>query len=116
MTRAAPSRVPALGAVGPPGLRHAGRIEVQAGDPPGRADSVEQQVQDPFRPAAKVDRAAARGDPDPVQQRLAVLPQLGGLVPQPVLLGRAVPSAYTVLGPPPGSMRLGHVWRWTVRS
>jgi hypothetical protein len=75
-----------------PGLRHAGRMEVHAGDPARRADPVCQQIQDSLRAAAKIDHAAALGDPYPVQQHLAVIAQLIGLAPQPVPLGGAVPQ------------------------
>jgi hypothetical protein len=75
-----------------PGLVHAGRMEVQAGDPARRADPVRQQVQDSLRAAAKIDHAAALGDPCPVQQHLAVIAQLIGLAPEPAQLGGAVPQ------------------------
>jgi hypothetical protein len=66
------------------GQGHIGRIEVQADDPAFRAYPIGQQIQDSAGPAAQVDRPPPLGDPNPVQQQLAVVPQLGGLTPKPV--------------------------------
>jgi hypothetical protein len=66
------------------GQGHISRFEVQADDPACRANPIGQQIQDPAGPAAQVDRPPSLGDPNPVQQQRAVVPQLRGLAPKPV--------------------------------
>jgi hypothetical protein len=66
------------------------RVDIQPNDPARRTDPVGQQIQDPAGPAAQVDDPPALGDPNPVQQQLAVTAQLAGLTLEPVtFLGTA---------------------------
>ena len=55
------------------GQGHIGRFEVQADDMACRAYPLGQQIQDPARPAAQVDRLPSLSDANPVQQQRAVV-------------------------------------------
>jgi hypothetical protein len=55
------------------GQGHIRWFEVQADDPACRAYPVGQQIQDPARAAAQIDRLPPFGDADPVQQQRAMV-------------------------------------------
>ena len=82
---------PRLAANRLPWRRAPGRL--QADDPARWCDSPGQQVQDPARPAAEVDRSLSGPQAHPVQQCRAVGGQFLGLALQPGALPGLLSSA-----------------------
>jgi hypothetical protein len=52
--------------------RHVRRIGVKPDDPPRRRDPLGQQIDNPARPAAKIDRAVTGAQANPVKQHRTV--------------------------------------------
>jgi hypothetical protein len=73
---------PAAGGVFP-GHRHVHRVGIQAHDPPGGGHGSRQQLEDPGRAAAEVDRALPRLQPYLAEQRRRLGPQFPGPALQP---------------------------------
>ena len=69
-------------------LRDVLGIEIQSGHVPGRADPLGEQLERAAWPAPEVERVPPHFDPDVIEQRQGVWPQLIRLPARPSLLSR----------------------------